>query len=283
MQRTPAAALAPLVECLWSLAGARASVPDAALAHEHRVFPDGCVELIYHAGAPALWSPSPDRWLEQPRLFVVGQITRPFGFRATNALHSIGVRFRPGGACAFLGDPLDALTDRTVALATLWGEAGERLSNELRCESELEPLWTRLESALAARIANATRARVPVAAAVDRLLATRGGESIEALAAHVGWSVRQLERAFLRQVGVTPKVLARTIRFQSILASLPSNGRIDWAGLAWDCGFADQAHLIREFRRFTGATPVQIGDPELELARRFVSDDRLRAYFNPPC
>jgi len=70
---------------------------------------------------------------------------------------------------------------------------------------------------------------------------------------HAGVSARHLERVFFARVGLGPKAFARIVRFQNVLrSSLP-----DWAAIAADCGYTDQAHLIHEFREFTGQTPAE--------------------------
>ena len=91
-------------------------------------------------------------------------------------------------------------------------------------------------------------------------------------------SERQLERSFAREVGCSPKQLARTMRFQNLVRHL-DDGRTDWAGLAWECGFFDQAHLIREVRAFTGATPTRLRDEAFDFARQFLAPERLASYF----
>jgi AraC-like DNA-binding protein len=98
--------------------------------------------------------------------------------------------------------------------------------------------------------------------AVNRLAATGGRVSIEDLAAESGFSRKHLGTLFQQQVGLSPKALARVHRFRGALTLLDrANGEVPWAALAEQCGFYDQSHLINEFRRFTGFSPV-------ELARR---------------
>jgi transcriptional regulator GlxA family with amidase domain len=85
---------------------------------------------------------------------------------------------------------------------------------------------------------------------------------VEELAVKTGFTRKHLGSLFRQQVGLTPKSLARVHRFRCALALLDrANGQVPWAALADQCGFYDQSHLINEFRRFTGFSPV-------ELARR---------------
>jgi len=66
---------------------------------------------------------------------------------------------------------------------------------------------------------------------------------------------RWLERAFARHVGYGPKMLARVVRFQHAVALLDAGPPLSWSALAYEAGFADQAHLVREFRALAGLTP----------------------------
>jgi transcriptional regulator GlxA family with amidase domain len=71
----------------------------------------------------------------------------------------------------------------------------------------------------------------------------------------IGWSRRWLSHAFAEQVGMTPKRYCRLIRFQQVVREIASRQRVDWAGIALAGGFCDQAHLIHEFRAFSGLSP----------------------------
>ncbi len=81
--------------------------------------------------------------------------------------------------------------------------------------------------------------------------------SIQRLAGEVGWSQRHFIRSFRRQLGLSPYKLARVTRFNAVLPDL-RDGSIDGAALAGRQGYADQSHLIREVREFTGATPASL-------------------------
>ena len=94
-----------------------------------------------------------------------------------------------------------------------------------------------------------------VDAAVAWITRAGGRLPIERIAAQIGISRQHLSRRFLQHVGVTPKTFARVMRFESLVRAA-RNGPRDWAALAADLGYFDQAHLIAEFRELAGATPV---------------------------
>ncbi|SFO91006.1 Helix-turn-helix domain-containing protein [Mesorhizobium sp. NFR06] len=75
------------------------------------------------------------------------------------------------------------------------------------------------------------------------------------LAREIGWSRKHLAAKFTDAIGIGPKTLSRIVRFNRAL-SLSKRQGDDWAGIAADCGYADQAHLVREFRQLAGETPT---------------------------
>jgi AraC-like DNA-binding protein len=87
---------------------------------------------------------------------------------------------------------------------------------------------------------------------------THGLVDIGALAEEVGWSRKHLASQFGAQVGLAPKVMARVLRFNRAISLLKeTENSSDWSGIAFDCGYYDQSHLIREFRDFAGQTPTE--------------------------
>jgi transcriptional regulator GlxA family with amidase domain len=84
---------------------------------------------------------------------------------------------------------------------------------------------------------------------------SRGHIGMAQLSASAGVGIRRIERHFAQHVGLSAKRFARVVRFQSVVASLSRQGP-DWAGVAIDCGYADQPHLVREFKELSGLTPA---------------------------
>ena len=107
------------------------------------------------------------------------------------------------------------------------------------------------------------------------LLRSRGRLSVRALREATGASERWLQRAFLREVGVPPRVLAAVLRVQAAL--LLREQEPSWAQLAAELKYVDQPHLTREFRRYAGLPPAALLEALGPLARAFVAPGRLRA------
>src|SRR5262249_51822083 len=118
------------------------------------------------------------------------------------------------------------------------------------------PQVERLLSARLERARTLVSEAETVAQAVALMRRARGGVGVQKVAAALGVGERWLERAFARQVGYAPKTLARVVRFQSAVRLVQTSAPRPWIEIAYDAGYADQAHLVREFRALAGVTPV---------------------------
>src|SRR5262249_37661616 len=108
-----------------------------------------------------------------------------------------------------------------------------------------------------------------IASALDVLARTAGAARVRDIAADIGWSRKHLSRRFVNEIGVAPKTLALVLRFHRACALARSAGGGGWASIAVEAGYADQAHLTRDFRVFTGETPTEWA------ARMALSDPRM--------
>jgi transcriptional regulator GlxA family with amidase domain len=95
-----------------------------------------------------------------------------------------------------------------------------------------------------------------VAWAYERILRSQGDIRISRIANALDWSRKHLVARFNKEVGVGPKAIARMVRFNRALAIAQAARCPDWAELAVECGYADQAHLVREFHEFAGKSPM---------------------------
>lgn len=187
----------------------------------------------------------------QPDVMVVGQMTAAIRLHQTAGLHAVGIRFTPAGARTWLGAPVDEYTDRIEGFDQIDSRGAAAFRDAVHRGAALQPSVSALESAL--RQSRKARWSPPRAVehAVHVALARQGRVRVEALAASACLGVRQLERQFLQAVGLSPKRFITTARFQRALQLL-RDGQPP-AAVADVCGFADQAHLAREFRRVAGA------------------------------
>jgi AraC-like DNA-binding protein len=162
----------------------------------------------------------------------------------------------PLGAYRLLGLPVNELSGQLIDLADLFGGAARRLAEQLRETANWRQRFALMDQFLLRRMAGGPRPSPQVGWAWQRLVTTGGTVPIGQIADEVGWSHKHLIVQFRRQAGLRPKTAARLIRFDRVWRHVDQRRPLDWGQVAADTGYADQAHLIRDFRQFTGITPT---------------------------
>ncbi|MEP7383821.1 MAG: helix-turn-helix domain-containing protein [Gemmatimonadota bacterium] len=259
----PPPEVAEHVRCLWTLRGDGSTnrehvVCDAAAgttdAEAEAALPDGSPELIFNFGAPFEYlSPDGGR-IRQPQAFLVGQITRPFAVVATGAVELLAVRFDAHGA-ALACDDVGALLNTWLSIESLPACGVVELAVALRERADPGARIDLVSDWLRGLVRERHAAHPQVVAAVHAIRRSHGAANVDALCESLAVSPRTLQRLFARQVGITPKLLARIVRFQCVLRAWRSD-QGTFARVAVESGYFDQSHLVRDFRDFAGAPPA---------------------------
>jgi AraC-like DNA-binding protein len=235
---SPPSALAGHLVCIWTQV-----VPSRGEPVVQRVLPDGCIDIVLVNDQPPL---------------VAGPWTEPFTVRFTPGSTIIGARWYPGRAPALLGLPAAALLNQSVALRDVWSRSDSARITEIAGEPTLDARRAALETALLGRLRRAAAGDGVIHAAV-RWIARHPGGRVDQLSRWAGISGRQLQRRFASAVGYGPKQFQSVLRFQRLLALASHTAAPQTLGqLSATAGYADQAHMTREFQRFAGRAPSQL-------------------------
>jgi AraC-like DNA-binding protein len=234
--RQPGPALAPFIETLWYYHVDRES------SRPEMVLPHGEFELVISLEGPAAES------------VLSGPQTGPMIVDPGSTGPILGAHFRPGGAAAILGYSASAFRDRDVSLADIGVARARDLHERVQGMRDPNVALRQLERLLTRHAINARALHPAIAAAADVFQRPRP-PLIRDLVEESGLSQRRFIELFTDQIGLTPKLYARIRRFQQTVEHAARTRAIDWAALAMDAGYSDQAHLIREFRSFSGMSP----------------------------
>ena len=269
----PDGALSPYVRCFWTLTSEPAPADgrrgtfetlrspwmlaaDPLERYTEQLLPDGSVEVAFHLGDPVFECPRGEPPRRLPDRLIAGQLTRSVTLAPGGRVEAVGVRFRPAGATFFVRASMRELRDRFVPLDQVCpalAQIGTRLAAAGTFPARVKVLEDALQGLLLRGVVR--RPDPAVFRAVELLESTAGDARIDAVADLLGVSGRRLLRLFNRHVGISPKLLARILRFQRVFGLLQVTPRASWSGIALDAGYYDQAHLVREFRAFSGMTP----------------------------
>jgi AraC-like DNA-binding protein len=242
--------LASTVHCVWTLEGHARELADV-----QPILPDGRPEIILHLGDPFDRIEADGSHPRQPATLFAGQLLNPVTLRPTGVVAVVGVRLQPHGAAALLDRPQDDLVGATIGVDALSMALARDLEDVRTRGTSVGTAARAVQQCLLTRI-DQSRVDPRVGMAVDHIRDARGMVTVDDLARRVELTGRQLERVFKRTVGVSPKRLARVTRFQRALRILehldsPQRG----TQTAAMCGYADQAHFIRDFRELAGCPP----------------------------
>lgn len=266
----PAPPLQSVVDCIWTLEGHAADLDAPA----QPILPDGRSELIVHLGDPFERIDTSGTTSFQPLQLFAGQLTSQLVLRPTGRIAAVGIRFHADGAPSLTRIPQERLAGLTVDAA----EVAPLLARELARMSDaaVTPFDAAVKmQELLCPYAIAHRVDAQIRCVVEIIIRRHGQVSIERLAAHAGVSRRHLERRFRERVGLSPKRLARIVRFQHTLRHLEEADTANrGAATAAACGFADQAHFIRDFRQLAGCAPGEHLLRQAELTGFFLDGSR---------
>jgi AraC-like DNA-binding protein len=213
------------------------------------------VPLIISFGTPFLIAlgREPDAADRQPS-FAAGLYAGPVLIESDGSAECVQVDFTPLGAYRFFGGAVVDLAPRMVEMSDVLGCEGRQLRERLGAVCTWQERFDLVEDFVAGRANHLPSPEVEFA--YRRLARTAGGARIAALAKEIGWSRKHLVKRFRSELGLAPKPVARIFRFHRACRLAHTGGAHGWAGIAAESGYADQAHLAREFSALAGESPT---------------------------
>lgn len=229
---TPPSLLAPYIDAYW--------VVTTTGPATSRILPDLCADFIFD--------------LHTHTHKVVGTMTTFHDAHVTAQSHILGIRFKPGGMAAFLGLPMQLLTDQHLPGTDLSLPLLKSLQEAIEKQHTLPDILSAISACLLQALpAQHTRMQ----AAIEVIQSTHGIISPTALAAHVNMSPRNFERTFLQHVGTSAKTFSRIVRCLSAKTAMQTQPVHNLLALAINYGYHDHAHFTKEFSHITGQRPSE--------------------------
>ncbi len=247
------------------------------IARKERIVPSGTIELVMNLRDDEVRIHDPEQPEQYSRFsgaVISGTYSKIFVVDAMQHKSMLGVHFKPGGAFPFLGASASELTDAHADLSDLWGRTAIEFRERLCAVNTDRKRFEIVEEILTSRLRRSRTGHLAVPIAL-RLLGPSGtGALVRDVAREVGMCQRRFRQVFAAQVGLTPKLFSRILRFQRALALADQMRRFDWAQLALTCGYFDQSHFINDFQEFSGLSPT-------EYLLRHRPDGRLKSNHVP--
>jgi AraC-like DNA-binding protein len=248
----PAPPLSQFVENMWLVEGFAADYT------REKILPDGAIELIIDLDSQPKFifeGEASEAFRTVSKAWISGERTRYIVIGAEKNQSMVGIRFRPGGAYPFFGFPISELSESVTELDLIWGSLVDEIRDQLLAIESPEERLPQLESFLLRQARRSLEANRLIAFAVHQLQHSPQFLAIRDLANTIGITQKHLISQFEKVVGLRPKSFARVCKFQKVINLIEQQNKIEWAAIASDCGYYDQAHFIHEFHSFSGLNP----------------------------
>jgi AraC-like DNA-binding protein len=248
---TPAPPLRPFIESYWALVTYADAMP-----FQQRIPVDGRADIVFNFGSHYLRNDAQGIPQTLAVSHIDAQRTYPLSIAQQGHIHLLGVRFHPGGLAAFMREPQHYLTEHTLNLYDMLGRSAVVLEAQLYdAQASFCTQAALLDAFFLARLCLPSGWQA-VQYMLGQLRGSGGLRSIQSLSHEVGYSIRTVDRLFSRLIGLTPKFCARIARYE-LASNLVTTSQLPLAEVALAAGYADQAHLTREFQQFAAQTPTQ--------------------------
>lgn len=229
--------LAPFADFCWVVRWDLRGEP----AHEQAILPHPNVNLAFEASGAAVY----------------GVDRKIFTRKLSGAGKALGIRFRPGGFRPLYSGRISSLNDRVVPARDIFGPAADKACAAVLAADRDEEMIEAAAGLLRGAGPRPDPVAAQVAAIVERIIADPSLRRVASLSDAFGMPERRLQRLFADYVGVSPKWVMRRARLHEAALRADEGGDVDWASLAADLGYADQAHLSRDFTATLGMPPTR--------------------------
>ena len=238
-----------------------------------RELPTEIAPVIINFGAPfRMFDHANSAKYVELRSFATGAFDAYVLVGSTGPYSCVQINFTILGARRFLQRPLQELTNQVVSLDDVLGKQGRHLEMQLYDAATWEERFDLLDRVILARIVHAADVPGAVSYGWERLLRRAGRVSIGALVRETGWSHKHFVAQFTEQIGLTPKAMARVLRFGRAAELLKTSERGRFADIAYACGYYDQAHFTRDFTAFAGVSPGTLLATQLPNRGGFIAE-----------
>jgi len=260
----PSPYLSPYIKNYWFLETGKEIFDEP-----QRIFPDGCMECIIHYGEPPIRKLD-DCLQRQQTAFVFGQLKSYMELIPSSSMGIMGIRFFPHGLSAFTKTPLNELKQNEVSLVDMFGKSAQTIAEQIASCVNTEDRIAVMERFLMAQLRHGIPQFQMMSEVLKEIVKHSGDISINYLVKKYKLSEKHIERIFLQNVGIGPKLFSRILKFQNVFKLATESDSLTKLGL--HAGYFDQSHFIREFRAFTGYSPREYFSKDVQFTQLFLDN-----------
>lgn len=224
---------------------------------EDYAFATGCLEVMFTLDG-SVWEIKPEnRFVKTSPIEVWGQILKPLMFRVAGYSKVFGIRFHPSTPAFFFKDDISQFNDKVFDVASILGSSVNEVHIQLQDAETIEQRVELMDKFLLKKLSEKSKSLNKinlVQQVMNELTRKDFYDNIENVAERYGITSRYLQKIFVQQTGMSPKLYSKINRFQNSIVLL-GDQKTTLTSVAYECGYFDQSHFIREFKSFTGFLP----------------------------
>ena len=251
------------MECYWILDN------NDPAPKQQKIIPDGYPEIIFHYGDPYRILIKED-WEIQSDFLLAGQITKYFYLENSGRTGTIGIKLKPTALRHLFNLVMNKYVDKVAPLNNTLNPEFKKMKTILSSGQDYNQIIIQLNNIFEELVAEKKITSAGVDHAVNLIFEKHGMVTIPELCAVAFLGERQLLNQFRRYIGLSPKLYARVIRLNYIFQLVQEN-KETWSSLAYEAAFFDQAHFIKDFKKFTGENPSKYSFEEKNMANFFLN------------
>lgn len=249
----PAPLLQPYIKTYWT--GEFNAQGNSLLIQQ--VLPNGYIELIFHFGNYHCLLYQNNNWEKSPNYTLIGLFTKPYEVRFNEKVTVFGIRFKPEGIYSLFKIPASQFSHSYLDMQNVLSNDFKTFTQMLQESKSANEMIMKTEQFLLRNLQQNDINIYYLNYAAETIRKTFGLLRIDELMQKTYISQRQLEREFKEKIGITPKQYMRISRLNEINRIMKTDSLNRLTTLSYLNGFADQAHFIREFKDFTGTSPLK--------------------------
>jgi AraC-like DNA-binding protein len=228
---------------------------DSEKEFEDIVFPSGLMEIIFNLGEGIWETRTNGEFKATPKIELWGQVIKPLAIRSKGKHTMFGVKFYTHTVACFLKDSVSTFNNNVLDLSSVMDHSINELHQRLLETDELKTRVELVENFLLKKLPESTLNKIEqVGHFLTNMQCNDSSDNINELAFKYGITPRYLHKLISQYTGLSPKLYYKINRFQQSL-KLIANKNASLTSVAYDCGYFDQSHFIKDFKSFTGFTP----------------------------
>jgi AraC-like DNA-binding protein len=236
-----------------------------------RIVPNGSIELMFHFGDPIHIQKDGNGNTNLPKSILKGQLNSYYDIYYRGRPHFLSVLFKPHGARLFFDVPMEKLLGENVDLHNIIGKASNEIADKLANQTSNSTRIAIVEEFLLSRLSSSKLHNFRrIEAGLRHIKPNTIINRVDLLSNASCLSYKQFDRVFLDFTGIHPKQFLQIVRFQQLMQQLHEGSYRNLTDLAVSCGYYDQAHCIREVKRLSGYTPLQLSRQEIPESDLFL-------------